>query len=777
MNKSISYIFLFALFLLLSCSDEQEGVPNAKPEVQGKTIALTFTSQPLQESGVVTRSTGKGMDLLMGEEPDVSTRAIPAEEQQIDNVCIFQFEGSKESSSAVLRAMFYQENLTGNTQFITLASASSSCFLYVCANVGDLRGSYTVGYSTFQNIMDASLAFSGQNERSTLLPMSGCVGIDDTGSACVSLTRMFAKVTFTCDLQIPDGDTFIITSATLRNVPKSVVYYPSAGDAVTPTIDVISLTGTPVVSGDSKTTYSWYMPENLRGLGTADKWTERIEKNAPDYATYIEVIGDYISSGSTEVLEVTYIIYLGNGIDLNNYDVQRNHSYQITANIKGKNTTSDLRVTDCINLSADGLANCYLASKDNRWYRFNGIVRGNGNTEDYAHQQYGGSFYTVSYPNISMMPSKVGNAVDAVTIPIESVEKAGLVWENKKDIIKNVRWDSVNGCVKFETGSALGNALLAVYDKNNNILWSWHIWRTDGVDLAELNRNHVVKFKTNTTYSWYTAVYPGYGRERDLVMMECNIGAHLDSKGSATTYAGNINEYNIVFQFGRKDPVPMVAVSTGSYRSVATENTPKNITDILNYIILNPNLFITSSATTTYDWMNSTPNVNTENWCVSNCLWGDNNPYGAGNNDVRSLDPVPWGVTPSKDIEANGAKTIYDPSPAGWRVAPADAFSAITDGTVNSWLGVRAYTSTFSNGYMFYFGSKNSDMRSFFPASGIRHASYSIMEVGNVGQVWVSSSCGQLYFRPVSLQFSKDVVYIMKSDYRGMGNSVRCVKE
>lgn len=81
MNKSISYIFLFALFLLLSCSDEQEGVPNVKPEVQGKTIALTFTPQPLQESGVVTRSTGKGMDLLMGEEPDVSTRAIPAEEQ------------------------------------------------------------------------------------------------------------------------------------------------------------------------------------------------------------------------------------------------------------------------------------------------------------------------------------------------------------------------------------------------------------------------------------------------------------------------------------------------------------------------------------------------------------------------------------------------------------------------------------------------------------------------------------------------------------------------
>ncbi|MCD8093282.1 MAG: hypothetical protein LUF01_10790 [Bacteroides sp.] len=363
--------------------------------------------------------------------------------------------------------------------------------------------------------------------------------------------------------------------------------------------------------------------------------------------------------------------------------MERNHHYKVTSTIKGINFI-DKRVTEYTNLSADGLANCYLASKDNHKYCFNGTVRGNGNTEDYAYQQYGGNLYEkATYPNISMMPSRVGNATDAVTIPIEDVAKAGLVWETNKGIIADVSWDPATGCVKFETGFAHGNALLAIYDGNNKILWSWHIWRTDGVDLTELNRNHVIKFKTNTTYSWYSGAegaYPGYGCERDLVMMECNIGAHLDSKGSATTYAGNTNEYNIAFQFGRKDPMPTNNVSNGTFGTVNVGSTATGVIDILDYIILNPNKFIIGAESTGYNWMNGAT-LSSETWCASNCLWGDNNSYGRTiENAIDNLDPVPWGVKPLKPEETNGGKTIYDPSPAGWRVAPADTWSAITDG-------------------------------------------------------------------------------------------------
>jgi hypothetical protein len=379
-----------------------------------------------------------------------------------------------------------------------------------------------------------------------------------------------------------------------------------------------------------------------------------------------------------------------------------------------------------------------------------------------------------------MMPSKVGDAADVVTIPIESVAKAGLVWETKTGIITNVSWDSATGCVRFETGSVLGNALLAVYDKSNKILWSWHIWRTDGVDLTGLNQSHVVKFKTNTTYSWYsgaTGAYPGYGRERDLVMMECKIGAHLDKNSSATTYADNLNEYNIVYQFGRKDPMPMSAVYNGSFGTIGVSETPTKFPEILDYVVAYPNQFIKGVKDTGCNWMNGAT-LNSEAWCVSNCLWGDNSPYGVSTvNATKNLDPVPWNVDTSKDVEKNGNKTIYDPSPAGWRVAPADTWSAITDGSVQKWTEVKAYKSDFSNGFTFHFGN-SSGISAFCPAAGRRNETTGAIEtVGELDHEWFSSPCGQFNLQAQALVFNAWTIHVAQESYRGYGFSVRCVKE
>lgn len=768
MNKSISYIFLFALFLLLSCSDEQEGAPNAKPEVQGKTIALTFISQPLQESGVVTRSTGKGMDLLMGEESDVSTRVTPAEEQQIDNVCIFQFEGSKESSNAVLRAMFYQEKLTGNRQYIKLAAASAPCFLYVCANVGDLTNNYTVGYSTFEDLMDASLVFSGQDESNTLLPMSGCVDIGNADAVSIILCRMFAKVTFICDLsQLPSGDVFEITGVKLRNVPKSVVYYLPAMNVVTPIIDVTSLTGTPVVS-DSKSTYVWYVPENLRGVGknslSTGEWMKRIERNAPNYATYIELMGDYIPSGGDKIPGVGYAIYLGNGTDVNNYDVQRNHSYQLTARIKGMNTT-DLRVSIGTDLSADGLANCYLASEDNHWYRFNGMVRGNGNTEDYANQQY---------PGLSLMPSILEGAPDAVTIPVDIVKSVAIVWQTNSGIITQVEWD-VNGSVRFMTGTTKGNALIAIKDAKGTILWSWHIWRTDGVDLMEFNKTHTIKVKTNTNREWYGNVVGKKAmRERELVMMECQIGAHLDRSGSAVTYEGNIDAFNVKYQFGRKDPIPF-STGYGGYEPCSGDRS--TALQSLDFSIQHPDKLM-GGASATLNWMYNAA-VGTPAWKVSNCLWGDNNTSVGAMNTNGNLDPDPWGFPGEK-----GTKTIYDPCPAGWRVAPGDAWTGIADNNIAGWRSVKnyAYIGSFNKGYILYFGGEDSGLSTFYPASGYRDGKNSgtAYSQGTGGYGWLSSPCGNNSVNSTRFFFHESdntLFHIADESGRSYAYSIRGVRE
>lgn len=696
MKRNHVFIIGLTLFLLLAwgCSDGQEEIPGDGGDVKKQEVNLILTSLPLQGSGTVTRSVSRVMDIPMGGESEAETRAT--DESKIENLCVFQFTGESEgSSTAKLISKNYVSNSSDGTTVPVALVPNVQSFIYVCANVGNITANFSVSNSTYQDILDASLRITGQDVFNTSLPMSGCSELfkieKTTDDVNIALTRMVAKVTFNCDLSaLPNGDTFEITSAKLCNVPQTAKY---VSEEKTSTVEVNSYVGIGTLNTAAKTTtYAWYMLENKRGNRTdAKSWTERIEKNAPTGASYIELTGNYTPLGGV-VYGATYVIYLGNGTSYTNYDVERNHHYRITSKIKGINL-ADLRVTTDTNLSADGLANCYLAGKNSHWYRFNGTVRGNGNTEDYAHQQYGGNLYEkASLPSISMMPSKVENAADAVTIPIESVAKAGIVWETAQGIIAEgtVGWDFNTGCVRFKTGFALGNALLAVYDKDDNILWSWHIWRTDGVDLAELNRNHVIKFKTNTTYSWYAGengTYPGYGRERDLVMMECKIGAHLDKNSSATAYADNLNEYNIVYQFGRKDPMPMSTVYNGSFKKIEVSETPTKLPEILDYVVAYPNQFIRGIESTGYNWMNNAT-LNSEVWCVSNCLWGDNNPYGGtSDNMAANLDPVPWGVNTSKPKEANGGKTIYDPSPAGWRVTPADTWSAITDG--KRWLGRR----------------------------------------------------------------------------------------
>lgn len=109
---------------------------------------------------------------------------------------------------------------------------------------------------------------------------------------------------------------------------------------------------------------------------------------------------------------VTWTVYLGEN-NTSDFNIKRNGNYRYDITLKatfdGYGMASDSRVIVGVDLSEDGCANCYLAATDNAWYNFNATVRGNGETGDYAAQQYGSG--------ISLMPSKVTGSTDAVTIP------------------------------------------------------------------------------------------------------------------------------------------------------------------------------------------------------------------------------------------------------------------------------------------------------------------------------------------------------------------------
>ena len=771
---------LFFLLLGSACTDVQEEMEINKPDKEGKTVSLTVTSRPLQASGTATRSEGKGMDVILGDGGEAATRAVA--EDKIANICVFQFAGSKEAAGAVLKAKTYLEDLVDGPVEINLVPSNGDCFLYVCANVGDITNDFAVDSSTFQNLMDASYAVQNkQASFSSLLPMSGSSNAFNTSTLvdniAITLTRMVAKVTFVCDLSVlPTGATFNIADAKLRNVPKSMKYYLSA--AANNNTEVDTYIGTKTENTSAKTTtYTWYMPENKGRTpqNTVAAWTDRYAKNTPLYATYIELTGNYTASGGS-TYEVTYVVYLGNGIDINNYDVERNHHYTVTSKIKGINT-ADKRVTIDTDLSADGLANCYLAGKDNHWYRFNGTVRGNGNSEDYAQATY----------NLQMIPDGGVN--------ITGITKAFVVWETADGLIQEVKWDATSGCVKFQTGTAKGNALIAVAN-DSEVLWSWHIWRTDNVDLAALNERYTLNIETNTDREWYTKltdVGAGKGHKRSLVLMDRNLGSAFNGKDV------NIEDckgaYCLHYQFGRKDPFPAgTAYSATSgqvngdvslYGNKPRESYPFTIlskakeapkggnamSTILN-TIKEPERFYFLNAEP-YNWI-SGATVSSNDWKISNCLWGDENKIGGGVNGGY-MDPEPW----------DGKKTIYDPSPAGWRVAPVDVWTGIANTTITSWISIgianiyrsNNWSSSAPWGHEVYFNN-NTGVTTFLPASGCRDAGDgALYHAGAGGYGWLSSPGGQGSRDGSSLGFSSSTLNVAYEHYRADGFPVRCVRD
>lgn len=684
--------------------------------------------------------------------------------------------------------------LTGHQYFSPTASpaslqmtvrAGSGYTVYGIANTGNsgLFSSSAVATKAGLEAQTTALLSSYDDVgNGSYLLMSGSetnVTVSTSSSTCsLSLKRLVAKVTL--NVSIADGSGIIITNYTVHDLPSKAYYVArptsteddssdagnaiAGDDAMSTTSNWISSSTVALTAG---TTTTFYMYENRRGVNTAiavgdDHQKDKNVVNAPTHASYVEI------NGMKNNVNVTWRVYLGAN-NSNNFNIKRNYqyTYNITLNATG---VADLRVdiaVNAINLSEAGKANCYLAAADNQWYSFDGTVRGNGNTMDYVALQYPSD-------NISLFPSPIDGATTAVDIPKERVMDAVVVWQTSQGLIDWVIWDASTGLVKFKTGTSKGNALIAVRDASQNILWSWHIWRTAGISLQNLSTT-AIEVSTNVEgYSWYTETGK---KNRTIKIMDRNLGA------LSTDVAGNIGAGSLFYQFGRKDPFPGAkdwsntepTLYNGSNTSYSVAKAEGNQATMgisaqtsIGYTIKNPGTFVGFSGSSGYNWIYNAP-LNSDNWKVSNCLWGDNN---LSNNVV---DPYPWGT-----VNETGKKTIYDPCPAGWRVAPSDTWTGVKKTSATAWneKDDYAYFSSSSNGYTFYFNNDTSKS-TFCPLSGCRYGSDgSLYYVNLTGYVWYSSHESSNSVNGAQLGFGSSRVYIGNNIIsRAFSLPVRCVQE
>ena len=346
------------------------------------------------------------------------------------------------------------------------------------------------------------------------------------------------------------------------------------------------------------------------------------------------------------------------------------------------------------------------------------------------------------------------------------VDGAEVVWADAADLVHSPSIAHVGGegFLDFEVKASdiqSGNAVVAV-KKGGTIVWSWHLWFApkDALDKIKVtNHQNVDYYFTKETLGWKPTQWSGstYDKARTVkvkvVQPIKNGGVAQETVINITQNPGNVKKgATTLYQFGRKDAFPGVATSDLKAGSI-TENAGDNMSIKNN--IQNPDKFYIygSSVYTNYGYYNL--------WSADNTVTGG---YNQGNDN-----PV--------------VKTVYDPSPVGFKMPANNAFTGFTttgqNSTSQSEMNVdgtddwQQWTNNF--GHNFWTNSSKTATIN-FPASGLRGRNDgSLSGVGYGGYYWSAVPYGT--GSGCYLSFNSGNVSPLDRSARAFGFAVRAVSE
>lgn len=383
-------------------------------------------------------------------------------------------------------------------------------------------------------------------------------------------------------------------------------------------------------------------------------------------------------------------------------------------------------------LDTEGTANSYIADRGAGSYSFTATIMGNG-VDGIIDE---GKFEDAS----GNILTKAGGA------NIHPLS-AKLLWQDTDELVEQVAL--VNGRVQVKMGRSRGNAVIAVYDKTNpnaedaKVLWSWHLWCTATPKILE----------------FVTSIYTG----NNYKVMDRNLGAT-----ATKAYLGTVQ--GLHYQWGRKDPF------SGSL-------TYDGIRTILYDVRSGQGVYKYSDERVTAGQAISTPSslysprrgLGGESWCTKTTelkyLWG--NPDG---------EPDAF---PKETL-----KSLYDPCPYGYKVAPHDVFKILSKGEIaifppaGASLGDMYFIkSYFANGSTFYYDNAGIDETKLIYLPETYRPNGDGIKLGKWGVYWCSSPhpadkehSGLMFnFHPYT---AMDFEYnIYNPVVTSVPASIRCVKE
>ncbi|MFC2408263.1 MAG: fimbrillin family protein [Prevotella histicola] len=386
----------------------------------------------------------------------------------------------------------------------------------------------------------------------------------------------------------------------------------------------------------------------------------------------------------------------------------------------------------------ENTANCYIISAPGT-YRiplvYGNAIKGGGTNS---------SAYTSSKTKVMgseefVLQEFVDHNDHKITSPYINLQNAGdpatkaeVVWEDCQDIVTApaVTGSGADSYLTFTIDKNKlqnGNAVVAVTNATGTVMWSWHLWFTPKSSLKKIpftSGGSTYNFMTDNLGWKYTKWTGGLKRE---VVVKIEQQAETGEKKTATITlkqapGNNVREgYGSLYQWGRKDPLPgtdnfypNTAPNIG-YKfndgyvivgdQVADYTNPANIQRMekrtIGLSIREPGIMLPKVGGGKLSWTNH-QYIN---------LWSADN------------DKMYESETPIK----NGVKTIYDPSPVGFKVPDAYAFKDLSKGVA-----------VWENGYTL---KVDNDKDIYFQAGGYRDGNDGVIKgVGGYAMYWASAA-------------------------------------
>lgn len=318
----------------------------------------------------------------------------------------------------------------------------------------------------------------------------------------------------------------------------------------------------------------------------------------------------------------------------------------------------------------ENTANCYVVNAPG-WYSFP-LVYGNAIKNGATNA----SAYTSTAPDEQWVLNPfINHTGNGITNPYISNNadctpaKAELVWQDSENLVTDIKYNpgTNGGNISFQVKQESihqGNAVIAIKDAADNVLWSWHIWVTD----EDVNKTITITNSDNENFD-VMSVNLGYcnGPLMDYAERSCLVkftaGTKICGPFDVKQLKGKEQKLgnNTYYQWGRKDPAqPMDGMKDentgkGQTKRWYDNNGAFSIDDPIHKDFGSGKDYIKNAI------------LNPGKWHENNQSRGD----GVYKNLWSADCNVYSGAKPSNTV----TKTVYDPSPVGFKIPPIKTFT------------------------------------------------------------------------------------------------------